>query len=430
MTMEGVDPDVKSLIYRLCLIWALIASSWVILQTSVPLILKDIVGRSDAAEWMGIFTATTGVSGLIFCSALGYFSDRLGRMELLNPWVVAWLGGSMCILYGEITENVYALWLPRIVALSIPSTILHAYTSDFVDGPALLQTHGYLGASFGVSVLGGSIACAVLGQMYSRSASIVLAVALASLAVGASFATKYPPHTAKNSLGSYLNALHIVRRDPLLRNIIIAFSLMRVANVNAFFMFVLYSNYRVGWGIVDTSIALGISGFLGVVWQIVGVKYIANRHHITIEVLFAVLVGAPIVMAVYGTVTTTAGMYGAVLCGSAVSVGMSIFTSKIAALGAEDGIAGLALGLVGSLMNFLEIIFALAYGKILSWTMQSCVPSDWCAGTPYYVNGGLFFIVLLMVSYTDYCYGARREAWRLGVASNPSSPTERKGERE
>ena len=418
--MEHVSLENRALLLKICLVWGSIVSSWAILGALTPLMLKDFVGGVEAARWQGIFTATTAVSGMTFCTLLGYFSDRLGRLQMLLPWITFYFLSTVCVLYAQLWQNVYLLWIARLAALSIPSAILFAFTSDLVKGPAVLQAHGYLGAAFGASLLVGSVICAVIGS-YDRFAAICTSCALACVAAFGAATTILAPPTVALPVGSFAETIYAVRRDPLLSLLVFAFALMRVCNVNSYFMFVLFTNYRLGWGIFHTSVTLGIVGSLGVFLQIFGTRFILNSKISAFHWLQLFCLLCTLTMIGYGSVATTEGMYCVAIFGSFASIGGSIFTAKITALSAEDGIAGTSLGLVGSIQNFLEIFFALGFGKLLSWAMSTYSPEDWLLGTPYFINGALYFCVFLLVVFAHRKYGTSRAVW---VKPQPSDDEE------
>lgn len=408
--LQSVPPESRRLIHRLCLMWGLIVSSWACLGATTPLLLKDIVGSVDAAWWQGIFTATTAVSGAITCVFLGNVSDRFGRIEMLLPWITAFFLATVCVVYAEVLSSVMLLWIARLPALAVPSTILFAFASDVVQGSAVLEAHGLLGAAFGVSLLIGSVVCGIIGRYVSRFAALCSACVLATGAalVGA---TTQSPAMGPPKHESLLDAARIVRKDYLLRILIVAFAIVRVGNVNSYFMFVLFTNFRLGWQTFDAAIALGIIGSLGVLWQIFGVKYIVQKHDNVVPFLLVSLGCYPVLMIGYGLATTSTAMYCVAVIGSVAGVAASIFTAKISVLAAEVGVAGTSLGLVGSLQNLIEIFSALLFGRLLSWSMDQYKPEDLLLGLPYFANALVYIAAILMVMYGHVRYGLNRPQW-------------------
>jgi MFS transporter, DHA1 family, tetracycline resistance protein len=420
--LSQADPEARRVIYKLCLTWGFIVSSWAAIGATAPLLLKDIVGSADAAWWQGVFTATTAVSGALFCMALGYLSDKAGRLAMLLPWITAFFLSTVCVVYADVTRSVWFLWAARLPALAVPSAITFAFASDVVHGKEVLEAHGLLGATFGISLLLGSVMCGVLGRYVSRFAALCGASLLATCAAFVAASTIVPPTNAilspnggspssSGSARSFIDAARVVQKDPLLRLLIVAFALLRVCNVNSYFMFVLFTNFRLGWQTFDAAIALGLVGSLGVLWQLFGLKYIVQTHDNVVPFLLFSLAINPITMIGYGVATTSAGMYCVVILGSVSGIAASILTAKISVLAAECGAAGMALGLVGSVQNVVEIFASLMFGEVLAWSMRTYSPEDIGLGTPYFINAAAYACVIVLVCVAHFRYGTSRLQW-------------------
>lgn len=462
--LESVPPESRALIARVCLIWSLIITVWATHAALIPLLVKDLLGTADAAWWQGIFTSTTAVSGTIFCSYFGYSSDRIGRREMLVPWVVAFVIAALSVTFAEQLRDetsIYFLWIPRVVAISIPSTVLHAYAADLARGGSVVESHGLLGASFGISLLFGSLICGILASTYGRLAAFAFASGVATVASLVVFSlspkrsasgsvsptpfasptTSNPAATASDAaengaasnkdmgyhystvplssssggegktVETFMDGVRLVQRDGLLRCLIFALALLRVANVNSYFMFVLFVNYRLGWQAFDAAVSFGVIGVLGVLWQALGIRYIVQRHENVVPFLVMSLACFPILMFGYGCASTTAQMYTVAVMGSVSSVSAAILPAKISILASETGASGFALGLVGSLQNVMEIVLALFFGKLLQWAVRTYQPNDWMLGVPYFANSVVYLLALFVVLFGHRRYGKQRANW-------------------
>ena len=412
--MENLSEQTQHLFLKLCVVWSCVVTSWAILSSTVPLILKDVVGASRAAEWLGIFTATTAFSGMILASLLGHFSDRFGRIEMLLPWLVVYFLANVGVVYGDIRKELFPLWLARLPALSIPGAVLFALASDVGTGSTVLRLHGMFGASSGVALLIGGFTCGVVSKHFSRSSALSVAVLFsAAAALATSLLVKAAPAIPRRStVDSYrVAAFYILRKDPLLRNLIVSFSLVRVANVNLYFMFVIFANYKLKWDVFDTSIALGLNGSLGVFWQFFGLKFIVQKFDNVVPVLIGFVCCSQLVMLAIGLAATSTQMYCATIMYSMYGMMSSIFTAKISVLGSEAGIAGLSLGLVATLQNSVEIWLAVAFGKILGWTMLNYSPAHVLSGLPFFCNSVVLMLAAMIVVHGHHCHGQQRMAW-------------------
>lgn len=422
---KDFSAETKRNITHICLIWAFLVMSWSTVLSSTPLILKDIVGVSEAADWMGTLTATTAIVGMVMCSCIGYISDRLGRMVLIIPSILIFFISSVLVLYADVERAVMPMWIARIAALSVPSTLLHAFVADLVSGSNVVEVHGYMGATFGVAAMIGAGICGVVTRQVSRPSALLfgsccglISTILAMCAPRSLSGISRP--TSHESL--IVAAKHINKNDPLLRGLILSFSLLKVGNINSSFMFTLYANFRYGWDVLDCAVLVGMVGAVGVVLQFFGIPFVLKRYDNITPYLFISVAAMPIAMIGYGFSTTTTGLWLWAFVGSLISVSIALFTSKIAILGAEDGLAGTAIGLVGTLQNVIESVMAILFGQLLKWSLANYGPRDVMAGLPYFLNSIPYFMSLFVLWHCHSRHGRNRLAW-IGNAENPKSPT-------
>jgi MFS family permease len=393
--------------------WGCVACIFAILITTIPLILRDAHGPKGAASWVGNLTAVTAVFGLTLCGSLGYLSDRIGRITLVRAWLLAFVGSVALVLYAQLTGDMRALVVARAAPLSVPMMLVLALTSDLAAGPALFRVHGHVNASFAVSMLVGSLVSAGLGYIATRTEVLVVALLIAIFVACFAQTIRVAPHAPKEVHANYAEAMKVVRDDPLLLLLVVAFALFRVGHVNFFFMIVVFTNYRLGWGIVDASLMFGFINGCNALWQTYGVKHAMRfgRQH-TVAMLLVILAAYPLSMVLVGSATTTAGMMAAGVATTFSALPISILTSKIATLSNELGIAGTALGVVGALQNILEVANALFFGRLLAWAIATYEPTELMLGIPFFLNAFVLAGTFIVVLYADRKYGATRDAWR------------------
>ncbi|RNF10262.1 putative transporter [Trypanosoma conorhini] len=427
--MDSSPRESRLLVFRLCVIWGFVIGSWAVLQVATPLVLKDIVGKDVAPTWQGVFTATTAVSGMIFCGLAGHYSDRVGRLEFLTPWMAFFFLTTILVVFSDITGSIYMLWVARVAAISIPSTILQAFFSDYLKGNALLESFGYLGATFGTSMITSSIMCGMISWYYSRVAALVFGACLAGIAMLLTLAVKLPgrskfasptveakaeSNTLFSSSGGLASSLSTIYRDALLRNLICALAFLRVGNVTTHMMLVLFVDFRLGWKLPEMSLMVGVSAMVAVLCQLAGVRFVISSD-IVLPVLFIVLAMLPLVTAGYAMAMTGPQMYIVSILGSLTTIASTIFNAKITAIASDNGVAGLALGCVGTLQNILEIFVALSLGRLLSWSFKTQPRTHILSGLPFIINGASLTLVVVIVLYSHKRYGRGRTSWVEGV---------------
>ena len=403
-----------SVLWRLGIAWSLTMTAFGVIAPVTPLIMKDISGASKAARWQGAFTATTAASGLFLCCTVGYWSDRWGRMRLLQSWIAVFALATTCVLYADIYHSLPALWVARLPALSIAFVLLAALTSDLMTGPELLRANGYFGAVFGGSLLMGALASALLSSVISRVASLGFAVLCTCSATAIVWTVSSSKSGAVNKglrVNSFVHAVRTINSDRLLRLLVVDFAILRVANVNMHMMFVLYASYRLGWGTLHTSISLGLSGSLGALFQFFGVRILTRYFSNVVPPTICLLCGNALLCVAFSLVTTSTAMYCVVVLSPITTVAISVMTSKVSALASEDDISGTAMGVVGSLQNLLEIFSSLLFGWLLSWVIATFQPHQLAAGLPYVANAFVHLGACALLIYAHWRYGKGRKGW-------------------
>lgn len=412
--MEQASAQARGVVYSVCIMWFLVGGAFALLNTVVPLILKDLVGKS-AATYQGMLFATTAASGLVLCSVVGHLSDRLGRLRLLRLWAVAYLLAIACVAYAQSSGDVTGLFLARLPALTVPMILMLAICADCVSGPALLQAHGYVRAVFGLSFLVGSLLAGAIGHYQSRFAAVLMGLCLGFAAVVVGMFV-HAPTVVKGAHDSYMTAARIVAKDSFLRLVVVAFAMVRVGYVNAYMMFALYTNFRYGWEIFDVGVLMGLVGGLHVLWQYFGIRLLSKLPPaLAVETMHVLLWAFVAQMLGYAIAPTGWFMLLVGTVGSMTDISTTILTAKASDIAHVNGIAGLTLGLVTSLQNLIEIFAALGFGRLLSHVISTYQPDEWQAGLPFFVNAAWMAAGALLMAYADVVHGRGREGWRTAL---------------
>ena len=553
----SAEQTVQSAATRLFMCWAFAVSYFAMIVMVSPLILKDVVGADDAAMWQGRLASITGASGLVLCAALGYASDRWGRLFFIRLWAVCFFLASVAVVYAEATRTMTGLIVSRIVPFSVASALTYALAADIArDTSEVLKAHTALGATFSSAMLVGNLIAAVLGFMFGRIAVLVTGslcmlvsvyLAFNHLSAGAggqqqqhqltssqraaaaeqqlaasgredlysaahdakigvahningnsnvysnnsgdessglvtpalrgddavwrgspappSLNSNYgnhnycseqynnnPHHGATPSAveATGMDALRLLQKDPLLRNLVVAFALLRCANVNSFLVWVLFVNLRFEWGLHEMSAYLIGLGLLGAAMQALFVRYSNGLATPGSEVttaskmagstaaagvkvrrlFFGLMVLAILLCIAYGAAPTSAWMYALTVPGGIVAILPAMFTSKIASLSREANLTGFCLGFVGSLQNFFEIFLGVMFGRLLQIAIRNYEPTSWQYGLPYYANAILYTLVCVIVVYSHFAHGTTRELWMEHAVDFDATAAARERERE
>jgi DHA1 family tetracycline resistance protein-like MFS transporter len=340
-------------------------------------------------------------------------SDRIGRLGLLRIWCIAYAAGILLVVWGMRRGLVESLFIARLPAASVPFFIILALCADIAKGPALLQSHGHVGSIMGASALIGSFGAGIIGRWWGNQGAMLTAFFFSLLAIAMAFMMRPVPQQ-RGSHANFIDSMRVVLRDPLLSLTVLSFSMVRVGNVNINVVYVLYAAFRFEWTILEVSFMLGIRGALAVYLQAAGTQLLARQPpKAAIKALHWLMFAHPLSMLTMGLAWDgTSFMFFSTL-NTITWVAISILTSKVAALSHKEGIAGLALGAVGSLQNLIEIFAAIGFGWLLRYTVKTYAPTSAASGLPFYVNGLWYLLACGVLWFADARYGENRAGWRV-----------------
>jgi MFS family permease len=410
----------------MCALWGAISGSFNIQQICIPLITRDI-SPDGAAQWLGIFMSTNAVCGAIFSVAGGFFSDFVGRMALMQPWTLYFFLSVLAVLTADYVSNVYFLLFARTAALSIPTTILLAYLSDFLRDAALVESYAYLSGSFGVVNLTATLLCGVLNEMFSRTASLLLALSLSGMALYIVMRSPAPPSVREAmatraeetrqrgkkeavSREEFYRAIRLIVADRYLLLICIACSTVRMANMNDHLMLVYFVSFRANAGLSSISYVLGLMAFTMSVSQLVALPLAVRRRCVYPALLASLLVMSGCVMSMSLCFNLRQFAVTAFFLGCSL-IAPSVFNARISALTSATGISGVTLGVVSTLTNTAEVVVAVLYGNLLGWATQAFGASSMWSGIPFMINGLTVFLALLLVLFAEWRYGRKFGPW-------------------
>nr|CCC50818.1 conserved hypothetical protein [Trypanosoma vivax Y486] len=414
--MGTMQEENRILVIKICSIWALTAGSWAVLSINTPLLLDEIAGKEVSPTWQGVFTATTALSGMLFCGVGGYYSDRVGRMEFLIPWMIIFSLSTVFVACSTVYKSVFLLWIARVPALSIPSTIIHAILADYMSESALMETYGYATATFGISVLVSSSLCGLISLYISRLAAIIFAAFLAFGGLLLTVITKLPsrvrPQLHSKNLQEELvllskpptrvtDGLLKIYRNTQLRNFILALVLLRTGNTNIQSLLVLFLAYRLKWKTPEVSALMVVGSLVVIGVQLLGVKCVLTNNKACVVLIISLSL-APLVAMAYAFAMSATEMYAVAVMSSLLTISGTILDTKVAALASESNSTGLVLGCVGTLHNSLDVVTSLSLGRLMSWSFSSYPPSSVMSGLPFVVNSAIYVASLLIVTHTKY----------------------------
>ena len=358
-------------------------------------------GASAAAPWYAALAAVYALMQFLFAPLIGALSDRFGRRKVILASLTAF-GIDYLIL--AFAPSLAWLFIGRVIAGVTGATITaaNAYIADVSTPETRARNFGFVGVAFGLGFIFGPALGGLLGDIGLRvpffaSAGVVLINALYGALV---LPESLPPEKRRPFSWRRANpfgALLALRAYPLVAGLAFAFLFFSLAQRGLETVFVLYTDYRYGWGPRENGLALALVGVMAAVVQGGLVRPLVAR----LGERRTVLLGLSI---------STLGFVG---YGLASQGWMLLAVIAVASLGAVAGpaIQGLVAGTVpsseqgtvqGTLTSLLSLTSVAAPlvsgGLFAAFSGVSGVAE--LPGMPFFVGAGFLMLALALVVRT------------------------------
>jgi MFS transporter, DHA1 family, tetracycline resistance protein len=351
----------------------------------LPHLIKTFAGGdiAQATLWHGLFATGFMVMQFFMTPIQGALSDRFGRRPVI---LVSNLGLAVDFLIMALAQTLPLLFLGRLLSgmTSASFSTANAYIADVTPPEKRAAAFGKLGMAFGLGFTLAPVFGAWLGAIDLR-----LPFYAAALLCSANFCYGFfvlpeslPPERRApfewrraNPLGS----LRLLRSHPELFGLACVTFLMGLAHLVYPTTFVLYADYRFGWGLEMVGWTLLIVGVLSVVVQggLVGriVKALGERR----ALLFGTLMGT-LGFTAYGFAPNGwwfwAAMPLAALWGVANPAAQALMTRHV-----SPQEQGRLQGAIGSLNSIAGILGPTLFTQTLATVAQAHVHDVWAGAT-------------------------------------------------
>jgi DHA1 family tetracycline resistance protein-like MFS transporter len=250
----------------------------------LPHLVVQLIGGSiaQAAVWTSGFATLYMLMQFIFSPVQGTLSDRFGRRTVI---LISSLGLGIDFMVMAITPVLWLLLIGRGVSgiCAASFSTANAYIADIVPKEKRAAAFGAMGAAFGIGFIVGPALGGFLGHYSVRLPFWVAAVlSLLNFCYGFFVLPESlpPERRTKRFDWSHANpfgALVLLRRYPQVFALATVFFLINLAQFSLNSTYVLYTDYRYGWGPQAVGYTLAFVGLCSGLVQAVLVRQLMPK---------------------------------------------------------------------------------------------------------------------------------------------------------
>ncbi len=344
---------------------------------------------ADAAWMVGIFGVVFAAIQFVCTPIQGALSDRFGRRPVI---LLSCLGLGLDFVFMALANSLPWLFVGRVISgvTAASFSIANAYIADVVAPESRAKSYGMLGAAFGLGFIIGPVVGGLLGDIDLRAPFWAAAVlALANFAYGWFVLPESLPKEKRTprfdwSHANPVGALVLIRRYPQVFGLAAVIFLDSLAHYVFPSVFVLFADFRYGWGIREVGYVLATVGICTAIVQagLIGriVKAVGERR--------ALLIGQAAGLAGF-LLYAFAGQGWIFLVGIPVMAFWGLANPAVQALATRDvdpSEQGRLQGAFMSLASLCGVFAPLMYAGVFAWSIAP--DGGWhFAGAPFLLAG-------------------------------------------
>lgn len=233
----------------------------------LPHLIEQLAGGgiAEAAWWVGVFSTVFAAVQFAFSPVQGALSDRFGRRPVI---LISNFGLALNLVIMALAPTLWLLFVARIVlGVSAASfTTANAYIADVIPKEKRAGAYGILGSAFGLGFIIGPGLGGFLGAIDLRLPFWVsAALALCNFLYGYFILPESLPVERRTPRFEFHNAhplgsLKLLRRYPMVLGLAVVMFLVYLSHYVLQTVFVLYADFRYGWGTQAVGLVLMLVG--------------------------------------------------------------------------------------------------------------------------------------------------------------------------
>ena len=245
----------------------------------LPHLIVQLIGGSiaEAAVWSGAFGALFMLMQFVFSPVQGVLSDRYGRRTVI---LISSFGLGIDFVLMALAPSLWLLFVGRAISgvCAASFSTANAYIADITPKEKRAAAFGTLGAAFGIGFIIGPALGGFLGHLSIRLPFWIAGVlSLINFAYGLFVLPESLPKEKRSARFDWrhanpLGALVLLRRYPQVFGLAAVFFLINLAQFSLNSTYVLYTDYRYGWGPQAVGYTLALVGLCSGLVQAVLVR--------------------------------------------------------------------------------------------------------------------------------------------------------------
>ncbi|MBB3120933.1 MFS transporter [Pseudoduganella violacea] len=382
-----------------------------------PLMGSFTTSQADQAFWYGVVVVAFAIGNFFASPILGALSDAYGRRPVLL------LGFCGLALNFFATGFATALWMlvaVRLVggAMQANGAVANAYVADITATPEeRARRFGMLGAMFGLGFILGPVVGGLLGSIHLQLPFIVAgSLALINLLYGCFVLPESLPPERRRPfawrMANPFTSLRALARLDGNGRLVTAFALTTLAQTIGFIIWVIYGNFKFGWGPQESGWSLAAIGVMSVIVQGVLLKSLLKAlgsHRLAMAGMFS----ASVANVLYG-LANEGWMFYAIIVANGLGYIVTSTIQSIISSSADARSQGNTMGAVSSIGSLMAVVAPLLGAPLLA-LISEMPRGDWRMGAPFY------FCCLLQASAAAFALWQFRRDRGRGAAPKPAA---------